>query len=124
MKPLALASLFSLLTFVPSPVVAKDPAPFAGQAHVNQALAEFNKAKEKAATDTSTALKHLNAAHGHLTFAQQNKGSYQDLAEVLSAQAIQLLKAGKLEDALRKVDNAIDLISKAAAQRQAAAQKK
>jgi hypothetical protein len=46
------------------------------------------------------------------------------LAEALSAQAIQLLKAGKPEDALRKVDNAIDLISKAAAQRQSAVQKK
>jgi hypothetical protein len=124
MKPLALASLFSLLTFVPSSVVAKDPPPFAGQTHVNGALAEFNKAKEKVATDASTALKHLNAAHGHLTHAQQNKGIYQDLAEALSAQAIQLLKAGKPQDALRKVDNAIDLISKAAAQRQFAVQKK
>jgi len=77
-------------------------------------LDNLNKAKEKAATDVPTALNHLNAAHGDLVFAKQNKGSYQDLAEALSAQSIQLLKAGKLEDALKKIDGAIELISKAA----------
>lgn len=120
MKSIALLTFLASLILVPNSMVAKDPPPFPGQSRVNEALASLNKAKENAASDASTALKHLNAAHSHLIFAKQNKGSYQDMAEALSAQAIQLLKGGKPQDALRKIDGAIDLISRAADQKEAA----
>jgi hypothetical protein len=124
MKAFALAPLFSLLALVSSSVVATDAPPFPGQVRVNAALADMKQAKEKASTDTSAALKHMIAAHNHLNSAQQNKGSHQDLAEAVSQQAIQLLKAGNAKAALIKIDNAIDLISKAAAQSQSTARKK
>ena len=73
--------LGEFVTFRPEGFVeAKDPPPFPGEPHLNEALKHLNAAKEKVSTDTPGALAELQAVADTLAHAIHNKGTYQGIA--------------------------------------------
>lgn len=99
------------LTFVSLSVQA-EPA-FPGQPSINSALKHLTEAKEKAATDASTALTELEQAHDSLSHAIKKKGTYQPIARQLTEQATEYLRKGDLEKATHKIDEAIAAVKHA-----------
>jgi hypothetical protein len=99
--------LSASILFVTASAKAEPPA-FPGQPHINSALRHLNSAKEKAPTDAPGALSELDAAHHDLAHAIKNKGTYQTIARQLTEEATRNLKAGDVEKAVHKIDEAIE----------------
>jgi hypothetical protein len=111
--PSVITTLAATLLLLVVSVVRADPPPFPGQPRINNALKQLTAAKEKADTDATAALAHLQNASTALSKASHNKGTYQTIARQLTDRATRHLEKGDAATAVHEIDEAIKAVNQA-----------
>ena len=111
--PSAITTLAAALLVLFVSVLRAEPPPFPGPPRINNALKQLTAAKEKADTDATAALAHLQNASTALAKASHNKGTYQTIARQLTDRAARHLEKGDAAAAAHEIDEAIKAVNQA-----------